>query len=78
MLKIKLDTKDAKYYPLERKTAQSDYTPEQKEGALAYDLIFKKSQVFGAWEERYVVIKPEGLYSYRSLKAKPTMFISLK
>lgn len=25
-----------------------------------------------------MIIKPDGLYSYKSLKAKPTMFISLK
>lgn len=25
-----------------------------------------------------MIIKPEGLYSYKSLKSKPTMFISLK
>lgn len=27
--------------------------------------ILKKSQHFGAWSQRYVVIKQEGIYSYR-------------
>lgn len=47
------------------------------EGALICDKIFKKSQVFGKWEERYVIVRPEGLYSYRMLKEKPTMKIPL-
>jgi hypothetical protein len=42
------------------------------------DKLFKKSQVIGSWEERIIAIKEEGLYSYRSGKAKATMFIGVK
>lgn len=50
---------------------------ELREGALICDKIYKKSQVFGKWEERYVIVRPEGLYSYKNLKEKPTMEIPL-
>jgi hypothetical protein len=78
IIRIKLQSKEIKWQPVERKTPIQDYSLEQREGAVAFDLIFKKSQIIGAWEERFVIIKPDGLYSYRSLKSKPTMFISLK
>lgn len=78
MIKAKLQSKDIKFLPYERKTAVQEYSNEQREGAIVFDRIFKKSQIIGTWEERFVIIKADGLYSYRSLKSKPTMFISLK
>lgn len=78
VVRAKLQAKEVKLQPVERKTAVQEYSAEQREGAACFDRIFKKSQIIGTWEERFVVIKPDGLYSYRSLKSKPTMFISLK
>lgn len=78
MVRAKLQSKEIKWQPAERKTPVQDYSLEQREGAVVFDRILKKSQIIGTWEERYVIIKPEGLYSYRILKSKPTMFISLK
>lgn len=49
LLRIKLETKEIKFTPLERKTSTQEYSTEQKEGALAYDRIFKKSQIIGTW-----------------------------
>lgn len=66
---------------LPRRQEKSRCNPEEfgglREGALICDKIMKKSQVLGKWEERYVIIRPQGLFSYRSLKDKPTMEIPL-
>lgn len=41
-----------------------------------YGRLYKKSQVLGKWDERLIVIKNDGLYSYKSWNEKHTMFIS--
>jgi hypothetical protein len=41
------------------------------------DKIYKKSQIIGNWEERYVSIKAEGIYSSKSATVKHSMFIEV-
>jgi hypothetical protein len=50
MVRAKLQAKEIKWLPAERKTPVQDYSLEQREGAMAFDRIFKKSQIIGAWE----------------------------
>lgn len=50
MVRAKLQSKEVKWQPVERKTPVQDYSFEQREGAVSFDRIFKKSQIIGAWE----------------------------
>ena len=34
--------------------------------AFIYGKIYKKSQVLGKWDERFVVINKDGIFSYKS------------
>jgi hypothetical protein len=37
----------------------------------------KKSQVLGKWEERFIVINREGIYSYKKFNEKHTIHIAM-
>lgn len=39
-----------KFYQLERKTSAMEYSSEQMEDVLAFDKLYKKSQIIGTWE----------------------------
>lgn len=40
-----------------------------------YGKILKKSQMLGKWEERFIVINKEGIYSYKKFNEKHSMYI---
>ena len=45
-------------------------------GSLIYGKINKKSQVLGNWEERFILINKEGIFSYKKFNQKHSMFIA--
>jgi hypothetical protein len=38
--------------------------------------IYKKSSLFGIWEERLIVINKEGIYAYKKFNEKHSMFLN--
>lgn len=49
IVRVKLEAKEAKFYEPERKTSAMEYSSEQTENALAFDKLYKKSQIIGSW-----------------------------
>ena len=44
--------------------------------AKKYGKLYKKSQVLGNWEERFIVLNKDGIFSYKKFNEKPTIVIS--
>jgi hypothetical protein len=45
--------------------------------SFIYGRLNKKSQVLGKWEERFIVINKEGIYSYKKFHEKHTIHIAV-
>lgn len=65
------------FKPRENKQEQIPGVPEAIiNNSMISGKINKKSQVLGKWEERFIVINKDGIFSYKKFNEKYTMHIA--